>query len=50
MEGTVLMKDTVNIPVKLLVDTGSSDALWLFPEPEKGLENDRERAGKSLEG
>lgn len=38
IEGMVLMKDTANIPVKLLVDTGSSDALWLFPEPEKGLE------------
>ncbi len=38
VEGTVLMRDTSNIPVKLLVDTGSSDALWLFPEPDKGLE------------
>ncbi|HKL91181.1 MAG TPA: retropepsin-like aspartic protease, partial [Allomuricauda sp.] len=26
VEGTVLMKDTANVPVKLLVDTGSSDA------------------------
>ena len=38
LEGTVLMKDSENIPVKLLVDTGSGDALWLFHEPEKGIE------------
>lgn len=38
VKGTVLMRDTANVPVKLLVDTGSSDALWLFPEPTKGLE------------
>ncbi|WP_317194440.1 aspartyl protease family protein [Allomuricauda sp. CAU 1633] len=38
VEGTVLMTDSENIPVKLLVDTGSSDALWLFHQPEKGLE------------
>jgi len=38
VEGTVLMEGAEDIPVKLLVDTGSSDALWLFREPEKGLE------------
>jgi len=38
VEGTVLMKDEENVSVKLLVDTGSSDALWLFHQPEKGLE------------
>ncbi|MDF0715543.1 aspartyl protease family protein [Muricauda sp. 334s03] len=38
MQATVLMKDTANVPVKLLVDTGSSDALWLFHQPTKGLE------------
>ena len=38
IRGTVLMKDTANVPVKLLVDTGSSDALWLFPKPAKGLD------------
>jgi hypothetical protein len=54
VEGTVLMKDTANIPVKLLVDTGSSDALWLFPEPEKGLEipekNYEDHLGRGLSG
>nr|WP_313795287.1 aspartyl protease family protein [uncultured Allomuricauda sp.] len=38
IEGTVLMEDADNVPVKLLVDTGSSDALWLFHQPEKGLD------------
>lgn len=54
IEGMVLMKDTANIPVKLLVDTGSSDALWLFPEPEKGLEipekNYDDHLGRGLSG
>ncbi|WP_318309848.1 aspartyl protease family protein [Flagellimonas crocea] len=54
VEGMVLMKDTSNIPVKLLVDTGSSDALWLFPEPEKGLEipekNYEDHLGRGLNG
>ena len=48
------MKDTANINVKLLVDTGSSDALWLFPEPEKGLEipekNYEDHLGRGLSG
>lgn len=54
VKGTVLMKDTANIPVKLLVDTGSSDALWLFPEPTKGLEipkkNYEDHLGTGLSG
>ncbi|MDF0708176.1 aspartyl protease family protein [Flagellimonas okinawensis] len=54
VEGTVLMRDTANIPVKLLVDTGSSDALWLFPEPKKGLEvpekNYEDHLGRGLSG
>ncbi|MEE1962457.1 PDZ domain-containing protein [Allomuricauda taeanensis] len=54
VEGTVLMKDTANIPVKLLVDTGSSDALWLFQEPEKGLDipekNYEDHLGRGLSG
>ncbi len=37
IDGTVLMEDARDVPVKLLVDTGSSDALWLFHQPEKGL-------------
>ncbi len=54
VEGTVLMKDTANVPVKLLVDTGSSDALWLFPSSEKGLEipekNYEDHLGRGLSG
>nr|WP_299000773.1 aspartyl protease family protein [uncultured Allomuricauda sp.] len=38
VQATVLSEDSSDIPVKLLVDTGSSDALWLFHRPEKGLE------------
>lgn len=52
--GTVLMRDTTNVPVKLLVDTGSSDALWLFHSPEKGLEipekNYEDHLGRGLSG
>lgn len=29
--------DTENLPVKLLIDTGSSDALWLFEEDSLGM-------------
>ncbi|RIV67491.1 PDZ domain-containing protein [Flagellimonas aequoris] len=54
VEGTVLMRDTANIKVKLLVDTGSSDALWLFREPERGLEvpekNYEDHLGRGLSG
>ncbi len=31
------MEHSDNIPVKLLIDSGSSDALWLFPDPEKNI-------------
>lgn len=54
LTGTVLMRDTANIPVKLLVDTGSSDALWLFHQPEKGLDipdkNYEDHLGRGLSG
>ncbi len=54
VEGTVLIKDSENIPVKLLVDTGSGDALWLFHEPKKGLEipekNYEDYLGRGLSG
>lgn len=54
VEGTVLMKDTDDVPVKLLVDTGSSDALWLFHQPEQGLEipekNYEDYLGRGLSG
>ncbi|WP_026813542.1 aspartyl protease family protein [Arenibacter certesii] len=37
LEGKVVMDDNQNIPVRLLVDSGSSDALWLFSDEERGL-------------
>ncbi|WP_026811358.1 aspartyl protease family protein [Arenibacter latericius] len=37
LEANVVMDDRQNIPVKLLIDSGSSDALWLFQDEEKGL-------------
>lgn len=37
VQGHVLMKNKHSIPVKLLLDSGSSDAVWLFEDLEKGL-------------
>ncbi|MCM4173105.1 PDZ domain-containing protein [Arenibacter sp. TNZ] len=37
VQGHVLMKNKHSIPVKLLVDSGSSDAIWLFEDIGKGL-------------
>jgi hypothetical protein len=31
------MKNKLRIPVKLLIDSGSSNAIWLFEDIEKGL-------------
>lgn len=38
LTGSVVVSGQEEVPVKLLMDTGSSDALWLFPDREKGLE------------
>ncbi|WP_343487771.1 aspartyl protease family protein [Allomuricauda sp. d1] len=38
VDGSIIVKKSEDIPVKLLVDTGSSDALWLFKDADKGLE------------
>lgn len=37
VDGEVSFDDEENVPVKLLVDTGSSDAVWLFQDLEKGI-------------
>lgn len=37
LEGSVVVRDGAEVPVRLLMDTGSSDAVWLFPDPEEGL-------------
>ncbi len=54
VDGAITREDDTEIPVKLLVDTGSSDALWLFHDPEKGLEipnqNYEDFLGKGLNG
>ncbi|MGY8914728.1 MAG: PDZ domain-containing protein, partial [Flavobacteriales bacterium] len=38
VDGKVYMGSGSEIPVRLLVDTGSSDAIWLFEDEEKGLD------------
>lgn len=38
LDGQVLLENEELVPVRLLIDTGSSDAVWLFPDPEKGLD------------
>ena len=54
VEGVVTLEDDTERQVKLLVDTGSSDAIWLFQDLEKGLEvpdkNYEELLGKGLSG
>jgi hypothetical protein len=37
LDGEVSFDDQENVPVKLLVDTGSSDAVWLFQDLDKGI-------------
>lgn len=52
--GEVQLKDEPNIPVKLLVDTGSSDAIWLFRDADKGIgvpeKNYEDYLGRGLNG
>ena len=54
VKGEVQLNDKPNVPVKLLVDTGSSDAVWLFEDDEKGLgvpeKNYEDDLGKGLNG
>ena len=37
VQGNVFLENKHSIPVKLLIDSGSSDAIWLFEDIEKGL-------------
>ena len=52
--GNVFFNDSTQAPVRLLVDTGSSDAIWLFEDKEKGIEvphhNYNDFLGKGLNG
>ena len=54
VDGTVVMEDDREVKVKLLVDTGSGDALWLFKNIDKGLgvpnKNFEDYLGKGLNG
>ncbi|RNC92780.1 MAG: PDZ domain-containing protein [Allomuricauda sp.] len=54
IEGSVMLEESEDIPVRLLVDTGSSDALWLFHDPAKGLDipekHYEDYLGKGLNG
>ena len=54
VEGVVTLEDNTEREVKLLVDTGSSDAIWLFRDLEQGLDvpekNFEEFLGKGLSG
>ncbi|WP_317168342.1 aspartyl protease family protein [Pelagihabitans pacificus] len=50
--GEVFLKDEENIPVRLLVDSGSSDAIWLFENEEIDIpdKNYEDFLGKGLNG
>ena len=54
LDGEVSFEKQANVPVKLLVDTGSSDAVWLFQDLEKGInvpeKNYADYLGKGLNG
>ncbi|MGI9546577.1 MAG: PDZ domain-containing protein, partial [Flavobacteriaceae bacterium] len=54
LDGMVIMEDNREVPVKLLVDTGSGDALWMFQDLENGLgvpeKNFHDYLGKGLNG
>ncbi|MET6991927.1 aspartyl protease family protein [Sediminicola arcticus] len=54
VDGKVYMGNELEIPVRLLVDTGSSDAIWLFEDKAKGLDipekHYEDYLGKGLSG
>lgn len=54
LDGEVSFEKQANVPVKLLLDTGSSDAVWLFQDLEKGInipeKNYADYLGKGLNG
>ncbi|OUR94389.1 signaling protein [Flavobacteriales bacterium 34_180_T64] len=50
-----VMIDSIDIPVKLLIDTGSSDGLWLFEDDSLGIQTSKNKyfddfLGKGLSG
>ena len=54
IDGKIYLGEQRNVDVKLLVDTGSSDAIWLFQDKEKGIgipeKNYDDFLGKGLNG
>ena len=54
LDGEVSFEKQADVPVKLLLDTGSSDAVWLFQDLEKGINipenNYVDYLGKGLNG
>ncbi len=54
IDGYVGLNAANDVPVKLLVDTGSSDTVWLFKDEEKGLgipeQNYQDFLGRGLNG
>lgn len=54
VEGHVSFDNREDVPVKLLMDTGSSDAVWLFQDLEKGIDLPQKHytdyLGKGLNG
>ncbi len=54
VDGKIHIDEKKDVPVKLLVDTGSSDAIWLFQDEDKGIDipemNYDDFLGKGLNG
>lgn len=52
LDANVFIEDADNLPVRLLVDTGSSDAIWLFEDKDIGIpdQNYEDYLGKGLSG
>lgn len=54
IDGKVVLANTDDVPVRLLLDTGSSDAIWLFKDENKGIgipdKNYEDFLGKGLSG
>lgn len=52
VDANVFIENADNLPVRLLVDTGSSDAIWLFEDNDIGIpdQNYEDFLGKGLSG
>ncbi len=52
LEGEVILSENENVPVRLMVDSGSSDAIWLFENEDIDIpdKNYHDFLGKGLSG